>query len=103
MNNPKKRVIAKNLIIERKCNVVCLQETKLDSINSTAVKSLLGSTLVEWVALDANHTARGVLLIWDRKMFEKVDCVVGTFSVFILLKGVTDGFEWVCSGVYGTN
>lgn len=33
-------------------------------------------------------------------MFEKVDCVVGRFSVSILLKGVVDGFEWVCSWVY---
>lgn len=93
----------KNLLIEWKCDVVCLQETKLDSINSTAMKSLLGSTFVKQVALDANHTAGGVLLIWDRMMFEKVDCVVGTFSVSILLKGVTDEFEWVCSRVYGTN
>lgn len=93
----------KNLLIEWKCDVVCLQETKLDSIDSTAVKSLLGSTFVKRVALDVNHTARGVLLIWDRSTFEKVDCVVGTFSVSILLKGVTNGFEWVYSEVYGTN
>lgn len=90
----------KNLLTEWKCDVVCLQETKLDSIISAGVMNLWGSPFVEWVALDANHTARDVLLIWDRRMFEKVDCVVGRFSVSMLLKGVTDGFEWVCSEVY---
>ena len=31
-------------------------------------------------------------------MFEKIDCVVGTFSVSILLKSVADGFVWICTG-----
>ena len=39
--------------------------------------------------------------MWDRRVFEKIDLVVGSFSVSVLLKGVSDGFEWICSGVYG--
>ena len=38
-----------------------------------------------------------------QRVFEKVECVVGSSSVSILLKGVVDGFEWVCSWVYGLN
>ena len=38
--------------------------------------------------------------MWDRRVFEKIDLVVGSFSVLVLLKGVSDGFEWICSGVY---
>ena len=34
-------------------------------------------------------------------MYEKIDCVVGSFFVFVLLKGVVDGFVWLCMGVYG--
>ena len=86
LNNPQKRVIAKNLLAEWKCDVVCLQETKLDSINSTGVMNLWGSRFVVWVALDANHTTGGVLSIWDRRMFEKVDCVVGRFSIFVYIE-----------------
>ena len=47
------------------------------------------------------HTAGGISLMWDRRVFERVDSVVGSFSISILLKGVSDGFEWICSGVYG--
>ena len=47
------------------------------------------------------HTAGGVILMWDRRVFESVDLVVGSFSISILLKGVSDGFEWICSWVYG--
>ena len=85
---------------EWKGDVICLQETKLNSTNSTVVKSLWGSPFVDWAVLDAIHTAGGIWLAWDRKLFEKVDFFVGRFSVSVLLKGIVDGFEWVYSGVY---
>ena len=91
----------KILLKERKGDIICLQETKLDNTNSTVVKSLWGSPFVDWAVLDAIHTAGGIWLAWDRRLFEKVDYFVGRFSVSVLLKGVVDGFEWVCSGVYG--
>ena len=44
------------------------------------------------MVLDAVQIARGVLLVWDKRVFEKVDIVVGQFSVSVLLKGVANGF-----------
>ena len=93
----------KNLLKEWKCEVVCFQETKLDYTNSATVKSLWGYSSVDWGALDSIHTAGGNLVIWDTRVFEKIDCVVGSFFVSVLLKGVADGFVWICTGVYGPN
>ena len=39
--------------------------------------------------------------MWDRRVFKRVDSVVGSFSISVMLKGVSDRFEWICSGVYG--
>ena len=36
-------------------------------------------------------------------MGEKIDVLVGHFSVSVLLRGVLDGFEGVCTGTYGLN
>ena len=60
LNNPHKRDTVKNLLKEWKCDVVCFQETKLDSVNLAVVKSLWSSPFVDWEALDAIHTAGGV-------------------------------------------
>ena len=40
--------------------------------------------------------------MWDKRVFEKVECAVGIILVlvFVLLRGVVDGFEWVCLGLY---
>ena len=37
------------------------------------------------------------------RVYEKVDCVIGLFSVNVLLKGVVDDFVWARLGVYGPN
>ena len=58
---------------------------------------------MDWVVLDAINTAGGVLLVWDKRVSEKVDCVIGQFSVNVLFKEVVDDFVWACLGVYGPN
>ena len=80
-----------------------MQETKLSSLNSAIVRSLWGSPFIDWVVLDVVQTSGGVLLIWDKRVVEKIDVSIGQFSVSVLLRGVLDGFEWVCTGLYGPN
>ena len=82
---------------------MCFQETKLDSVNSAVVKSLWSSPFVDWEALDAIHTAGGVILAWDTRVYKKIDSMVGCFFVSVLLKDVVDGFDWMCIGVCGLN
>lgn len=103
LNNPQKREVCKNLLKEWRCNIVFLLETKLFSLNSSLLQSLWGSPFTDWAILDAVQTSEGVLLIWDKQVVEKIDVSVGQFSVSVLLKGVLDGFEWVCTGIYGPN
>ena len=39
--------------------------------------------------------------MWDRKVLERTEVLVGSFSVSVWWQGVGDGFSWACSGVYG--
>ena len=40
LNNPQKREVCKNILKEWRYDIVCLQETKLSSLNSALVQSL---------------------------------------------------------------
>ena len=80
-------MVVRNLPREWNCDVVCLQETKLSSMNRQLVCSLWSYPYVDWVALDADQIAGGVLMIWDRRALEKLEVMVGHFSVLILLAG----------------
>jgi hypothetical protein len=80
---------------------VCLQETKLAEIDLQLVRSLWGNSYVDWEMLLANGTAGGVLLLWDRRVLERLDSVVCQFSVSCLWKSLTDDMEWLGTGLYG--
>ena len=45
--------------------------------------SLWSCPYVDWVALDADRTAGGVLMMWDRRALEKLEVLVGQFSVSV--------------------
>ena len=52
LNDFRKRLVVKNLLREWKCDVVCLQETKLTGMDRQKVCSLWSCPYVDWVALD---------------------------------------------------
>lgn len=56
---------------------------------------------LEWEALDAISTARGVLTFWDKRFISLLDSMVGEFLVSCRFKNEEDGFIWVFIGVYG--
>ena len=101
LNNPQKRESIKHWLRSWKCDVVCLQETKLEVVDLQLVRSLWSSPYVDWDFLPAIGSAGGVLMIWDTRVLEKINSMVKTFSVSCHWKGVADGLEWVGSGLYG--
>ena len=55
------------------------------------------------MTLDADRTTGGVLMMWDRRALEKLEVMVGHFSVLVWWQGMGDGFIWACFGVYSPN
>ena len=56
-----------------------------------------------WMRFNLLWGGGGGLLIWDRRVVEKIDVLVGQFSISVLFRGILDGFEWVCTDIYGPN
>uniref|UniRef100_A0A2N9GFV8 Reverse transcriptase domain-containing protein n=1 Tax=Fagus sylvatica TaxID=28930 RepID=A0A2N9GFV8_FAGSY len=76
-------------------------ETKLNKVDWKVIQSIWGNRFAGWEAFNADHTAGGVLLLWDKWVLELTASKVSTFSVSCCWKGLIDGFEWVGTGVYG--
>ena len=39
--------------------------------------------------------------MWDKRVLDKIDSFIGDFSLSCHWKGLSDGFEWTCTEVYG--
>ena len=38
---------------------------------------------MDWAVLEADWTASGILIMWDKRVLDKVEVMVGTFSVSV--------------------
>uniref|UniRef100_A0A2N9G6G4 Endonuclease/exonuclease/phosphatase domain-containing protein n=1 Tax=Fagus sylvatica TaxID=28930 RepID=A0A2N9G6G4_FAGSY len=53
--------------------------------------------------LRSSGASRGILLMWDSRVVEKLEGAVGYFSVSCKFKNVEDQHVWMFTGVYGPN
>jgi hypothetical protein len=103
INDGEKRLRIRNLLKGWKADVICLQETKIDQITDRVVRSLWGCLHADWVYRGSDGASRGILLMWDRRVVEKMEEAVGIYSISCKFHMVLDQPEWIFSGVYGPN
>ena len=101
VNDPDRRKIIRNFIRYQRVDLVCLQETKIQEMTAFVAHSLGVGRPSDWRALNAEGSAGGILLLWDKRIMELVDSEFGIFTISCLFKMVEGGFLWTFSGVYG--
>ena len=67
------------------------------------VRSIWSCPFVDWLYLGSEGASSGILLMWDRRVVEKLEEAVGNFSISCRFKNVNDHFEWAFTGIYGPN
>jgi exonuclease III len=53
-----------------KDEVICLQETKLENISRSVVRSLWSNRFTDWKFLESEGAFGGVLIMWDNRVVE---------------------------------
>jgi len=103
LNEGDKLLRVKNLLRQWKTNIICLQETKLEIIPNNIVRSHWGCPFVDWCYLASCGASGGMLIMWDKRIVEKIDVFVGEFVLACSFRSVVDDFSWAFVGVYGPN
>ena len=62
---------------------------------------LVGFQHLDWLYLGSIGVSGSVLVMWDRRIVEKIDEAGGRFSVSCKFKNVEDHFVWAFTSVYG--
>jgi hypothetical protein len=55
------------------------------------------------VYLGLRGALRGILLMWDRRVVEKIEECVERYVVACAFRSVTTNFDWAFAAVYGRN
>jgi hypothetical protein len=83
LNKRRKRLRISNLLRDWKVDIICLQETKVHGMSRSIVRSLWSCNHVDWCCLDSCGASGGILIMWDKRVVEKVDVCLGeTLSKF---------------------
>jgi hypothetical protein len=103
LNVGDKRLRVRNLLRQWKADIICLQETKLDFISSSVVSSLWGCLHANWCYVPPIGASNGILLMWDRRVVEKIEVYVREYVAACSFKSADDDFAWAFVGVYSPN
>jgi exonuclease III len=79
---------------------VCLQETKLASVNQFLLSSIFISEFNNWASLPADGTRGGILIAWKGSIVQALSSRVDRFSVSVHFMEA-EGHNWWFTGMYG--
>ena len=57
------------------------------------VRGICSFPYIDWLYLGSEGASGGILLMWDRRVVEKIEEAVGHFSISCRFKNVSDQFE----------
>ncbi|KAG6666005.1 hypothetical protein CIPAW_01G000700 [Carya illinoinensis] len=103
LNKQAKRLQVRNFLRQWQGDIICLQETKLELITRQIVRSLWRGHHVGWSYLPSKGASGGILIMFDKRVVERLEHCVGDFSVACFFVNIEDGFRWAFIGVYGPN
>ena len=100
LNNPAKRNAVREFVGEAKVNIVGLQETKLDVIDSYIAMQSLGPSFDGFAYVPAVETRGGILLGWDSTVLSIDNIAVDSHALTGRVHS-KDGFDRWVTVVYG--
>ena len=99
LNNPTKKKAVREFISSVKCNMVCLQETKLDVVDQFTIMQCIGPSYDGFAYLPATDTRGGVVLAWDSTVVQVDHVVLDTHALTGQVHNL-DGSLWWITVVY---
>ena len=100
-NDSSKRKVIKAMIRSQRADLVCIQETKIQTMTEGVLRSLGSGRFLDWGAMGAQGSAGGILVCWDKRSLELLEMEVGNYSISCKLKTVENDVVWTFTGVYG--
>jgi exonuclease III len=104
LNNPARRQVVQDLVADHRCDIVCLQETKIQAMDDSVVTATLGQDFCQHYAafpVAGTRGGGGGVLASSGRAFTMAQATVRTYSVTAIISRLADNAVWTVTGVYG--
>lgn len=102
LNSTARREVVRKYVQDMRSMVVCLQETKMSTLDAAVVNEALGSHFKEnFAVLPADGTRGGILIATHKDFYRIKNAVVREHSVTVQLEATMSQEEWWMTSVYG--
>jgi exonuclease III len=102
LNNPARRQVVRDMVQDHRCTIICLQETKIQSVIDAMVIQTVGSKFSNnHVSLPADGTRGGIFLACSQDHYAIINSTLRPHSVTATLQSKTDNERWTITVVYG--
>lgn len=99
LNDPSKRLAVRNVISVIRKVVVCLQESKVNHVSGSFLRSFGGSFLDKYVFSESIGASGGLITCWSSHIFTCHEVIMRRFSITVLLAQVNDGTRFYVTNV----
>lgn len=100
LNNSSKRGVVKSICSNVKKSVVCLQETKVEDISRSFLRSFAGSYYDRCQYLKSDGASGGIVTCWNARDFSCSEVLVQNFSLSVRLTHNVSNCSFL-TNVYG--
>ena len=101
LNDKDKRAKIKHVVMAEAPHLICLQETKIQSMDPMLVKQTVGAKATHYRAIPACNTAGGLLVAWDGNFLTEIEHTIGNYCLSIDFSVNIDTSVLRFTGVYG--
>lgn len=101
LNSDKKWDAIRSKILDSKCDVICLQETKRELFDISLIKKLCPPSFDAFEFLPSIVASGGIITIWKSVIIEGHLSFQNNFSISIDIRSRHNNAKWVLTNVYG--
>lgn len=101
LNDPAKRRCVRSTVSSFCRSVVCIQESKVDSVSRSFLRSCCGSSFDRCHFVPAIGASGGLITCWNSHVFSCNEVITGNFSLTLSLTHLVSGKRFYLTNVYG--
>ena len=74
----------RRLVKKESADMICIQETKKETIEKSMCQALWGDPEVSWEVQPTSNTTGGILCMWSEKIFKLERKIIGNGFIFLI-------------------